>query len=323
MRPNYNKAVRGSINVLMDFGFNTIPIDLDIIFKKYKRTIRKCSYSKFASKRGLSIEEVCEYFESDLGACAYDRKSERYIIYYNDTKNNGQLDRFTIAHELGHVFLRHYDEVDGDVLLRKRIPGRKYKRLEDEANCFARNLLSPVPLVDKYIDMDSGFASQELQDAFGIGLLASHTRAQILILDRYRITSQDYEYFNTYNITFGYNCSYCGNADIEQLDYCKICGEKNQPFEKNHGVFYNDGIETNESGRVVKCPVCDNEVFTEGLYYCKICGTPRYNYCTDTEGFSCGQPNDGNARYCRDCGSETVYFEKGLLDKIGGAVNDL
>lgn len=313
MRPNYDKAVRESINVLMDFDFNTIPIDLDIIFKKYKRTIRKCSYTKFASKRNLSIEEVCEYFESDLGACAYDRKTERYIIYYNDTKNNGQLDRFTIAHELGHVFLRHYDEVDGDVLLRKKIPGRKYKGLEDEANCFARNLLSPVPLVNRVIDMDSGFDVDELMEAFNISFYASHVRKNFFILDKYRIRSTDYKYFNTYNITFGYNCINCGNVDVESSEYCKICGIKNEPFEKSHGVLYNDGIETNENKRVIQCPVCENEAFTEGLYYCKICGTERYNYCRHPD---CGQPNDGNARYCRYCGSKTVYFKRGLLKEI-------
>lgn len=313
MRPNYDKAVRESINVLMDFEFSSIPIDLDIIFKKYKRTLRKSSYTKFASKRNLSIAEVCEYFESDLGACVYDRKTERYAIYYNDTKNNGQLDRFTIAHELGHMFLRHYDEVDGDVLLRKKISKSKYKRLEDEASCFARNLLSPVPLVDAAVAMDTGFDIDELMEAFNISFYASHVRKKFLKLDRYRILPRDHSYFDTYDITFGYNCDNCGNADIEQLDYCKICGEKNQPFQKSHGVFYNDGIETNERGRVINCPVCENEVFTEGLYYCKICGTERYNYCTNPD---CGQPNNGNARYCKDCGSKTVYFQKKLLKKL-------
>lgn len=320
MKPNYNKAVKKSINVLMDFGFYTIPIDLDIIFKKYKRTIRKCSYTKFASKRNLSIEEVCEYFESDLGACAYDRKTERYVIYYNDTQGKNGLDRFTIAHELGHVFLNHYAEVDSNVLLRKPMPEEKYDKFEKEANCFARNLLAPVPLVFKVTDVKSSQAYQEIQDAFEITYLATCARISLFTLDRYNITSKDKEYFNTYDITFKYNCISCGNVDVEYSEYCKICGVKNEPFEKSHGVLYNDGIETNENKRVIKCPVCENEVFTEGLYYCKICGIERYNYCSHPD---CGQPNDGNARYCRYCGSKTVYFERGLLSKIGGAVNDL
>lgn len=313
MSADYYKAVRASIEVLKKYNFNTIPVDLDLIFDNLKRTIKKSSYSKFANKGGLSIEEVCEYFESDLGACAYDRKHERYVIYYNDTKSNHGLDRFTIAHELGHVFLRHYDEIDGDVLLRKTMTEEKYQRFENEASCFARNLLSPVPLVERVTDIESDFNQQELQDAFDISYLAATNRIRFYTLDKYRITSDDYNYFNTYDVNFGYNCMYCGNVDVEYSEYCKICGMEHRPFEKSHGVLYLDGIETNEDGRVIKCPVCDNEVFTEGLYYCKICGTERYNYCSHPD---CGQVNDGNARYCRYCGSETVYFKKGLLNKI-------
>ncbi|WP_423828267.1 ImmA/IrrE family metallo-endopeptidase [Sporotomaculum syntrophicum] len=52
----------------------------------------------------MNIPEICDYFESDLGACAYNRDQEKYVIYYNDTKNNRGLKRFTVAHELGHIF---------------------------------------------------------------------------------------------------------------------------------------------------------------------------------------------------------------------------
>lgn len=313
MSPDYYKAVRASIDVLIDHNFNTLPINLDLIFKNLKRTINKSSYSDFANKSGLSIGDVCDYFESDLGACAYDRKRERYVIYYNDTKFNHGLDRFTIAHELGHVFLNHYDEIDSDILLRKTMPEEQYQRFENEASCFARNLLSPVPLVERVTDVESNLSLQELQDAFDISFLAANSRRKFYILDKYRINHRDYDYFNSYDIKFGYNCDNCGNADIEDLDYCKICGQEHRPFEKNHGKFYNDGIKTNENKRVIECPVCENEKFTKGLYYCKICGLERYNYCSHPD---CGQPNDGNARYCRYCGSKTVYFNKGLLDKI-------
>lgn len=313
MRPNYDKAVRKTIDVLIDFEFNTIPIDLDIIFKKYRRTIKKCTYTKFSSMKGLSIQEICDYFESDLGACAYDRTSERYIVYYNDTKNNKGLDRFTIAHELAHIFLNHHAKTDSDVLLRKRMPEQKYRSLEHEANCFARNLLAPIPLVERVVDLESGFVIRELQEAFNITFHASQTRNKFIILDRYRITSADYNYFNTYDITFGYNCDRCNNTDIDSHSYCKICGVEHTPFEKTHGIFYTDGIKTDKNRRVIQCPACENEVFTKGLYFCKICGTPQYNYCTYTD---CQQVNDGNARYCRYCGSMTVYFSMGLLREI-------
>lgn len=315
MIPNYDKAVKGSIEVLEDCNYNTIPIDLNVIFKRYKLTISKVSYTRLSQKLEASIEDVCNLLESDLGACEYDEKTERYIVYYNDTKCNYGLERFTIAHELGHIFLDHHAEINSTIILRGSIPDEKYNKIEKEANCFARNLLAPVPLVDKTIDENMGFISDHLQSAFKIGFKASKVRYNALHLDRYRMTPSIYEYFDTYEINFDHYCTNCRNADIENSNYCKICGLEYFPFiEKVHGKFYDEVIKTNEDNRVVQCPVCENEDFTEGLYFCKICGTERYNYCSDND--NCGQVNDGNARYCKYCGSRTVYFNRGLLDKI-------
>lgn len=314
MTPNYDKAVWESIRLLDDCDFNTLPINLNTIFKRYRLTINKVSYTKLSKKLGVSVEEVCDLLETDLGACEYEEKTERYIIYYNDTKHNYGLDRFTIAHELGHIFLGHHAEINSNIILRKNITEEQYDKIEKEASCFARNLLAPLPLVDRTIDMDTGFIHDQLQSAFEIGFIASKVRYDAMRLDRYRMNSSIYEYFNTYEINFDHYCTNCRNAEIEDSNYCKICGLEYFPFiDKVHGKFY-DGIETNEDNRVITCPVCDNEEFTEGLYYCKICGTERYNYCSDYE--NCGQVNDGNARYCKDCGSKTVFFNKGLLEKI-------
>lgn len=60
------------------------------------------------------------------------RKGKR-IIYYNETKPLSCI-RFTLAHEIGHAVLGHKDEED--------------PAAEKEANCFARNLLCPVPVAN-------------------------------------------------------------------------------------------------------------------------------------------------------------------------------
>lgn len=57
------------------------------------------------------------------------RKDQR-IIYYNENMPLASI-RFTLAHEIGHAVLGHQDEDD--------------PAAEKEANCFARNLLCPVP----------------------------------------------------------------------------------------------------------------------------------------------------------------------------------
>lgn len=62
------------------------------------------------------------------------------IICYNDDQDPGTI-RFALAHELGHYVLKHTEE--------------EASRITDqEANCFARNFLSPVPVTEQF-DLNS------------------------------------------------------------------------------------------------------------------------------------------------------------------------
>ena len=63
------------------------------------------------------------------------KKGNKRIIYYNETKPLACI-RFTLAHEIGHAVLGHMDEED--------------PAAEKEANCFARNLLCPLPVAKAY-----------------------------------------------------------------------------------------------------------------------------------------------------------------------------
>ena len=69
-----------------------------------------------------------------------------------------------------------------------------------------------------------------------------------------------------------------------------------------------------QHNRVIFCPVCGNEDFADGAKYCKICGTPAYNFCGNNNTFwPCDHIKSPNARFCEMCGSETVYQLRGLL----------
>ena len=43
-------------------------------------------------------------------------------------------------------------------------------------------------------------------------------------------------------------------------------------------MIYDDGVE-HEDMRVIECPRCENEEFSQDAGYCKICGLGAYNYC--------------------------------------------
>jgi Zn-dependent peptidase ImmA (M78 family)/ribosomal protein L37E len=314
MRADYRKAVRRSTEVLKDHGFDRVPIDLSKIFNDLRLTLAKKSYSDFAKTGGLTILQVIEYFESDLGACAYNRTTEQYVIYYNDTKNNPQLDRFTIAHELGHVFLNHYSEVDSDVLLRKKIARWKYRRFENEANCFARNLLAPVPLVEEMIDLDSPMVIPDMQAAFNISFQAANARLGFFNSDLHAIHQEDYGYFRGYNINFGYYCNSCKSG---QACFCKICGIEANPYNKIHDRIFYPGFNLDQDKKTTICPQCNNIEFCQDASYCRFCGTGRVNWC-----ISCSEPNDGNARFCIKCGSKTNFYENNFLKTYNNKDSD-
>jgi len=334
MRADYDLAVSESIKALHDYGYNEVPIVLNKILRALNRSVKTCSYTKFSIQTGLTIEDICDYFESDLGACAYDHKRERYIIYYNDTKMNTGLTRFTIAHELGHIFLQHHRKADTDIMLRKGISAGAYKRFENEANCFARNFLSPQPLVISLADASNCYSITEVSEAFNISYDAATARINFLSVDGYRIQPEHKVYFGQYNLLYGYYCMNCKSAEAGHSQYCKICGEENSVFVKGvDRLIYGDGVELDENMKVLKCPLCDNEDFSENAEHCKICGTKVYNYCLGQEIYDYNgnfddriyHKNPSNARFCETCGNKTEFFQNKLLkpwDVYQNEIND-
>lgn len=60
-----------------------------------------------------------------------------YVIYYNDNANEGRM-RWTIFHEIGHIYLGHHDNPDDSQTVIE----------EAEADFFAKYTIAPPPLVN-------------------------------------------------------------------------------------------------------------------------------------------------------------------------------
>ena len=142
---DYDKAVKTAEEVLEDYRVRQVPLQLEQITDALANEIQLMTYSWMMERHGLTYAEVIRLMDSDLGSCAYDLQTARYVIYYNDRQSDG-LNRSTIAHELGHIFLLHHVPAGTTVLSRTFIPKQQYREFENEANAFARNLLSPAPL---------------------------------------------------------------------------------------------------------------------------------------------------------------------------------
>jgi len=110
--------------LLMDYGINTIPIDVFDLAKRMKISVAK--YSDFPDN-----EQIVLLNGSIDGISYYDDNLKEFRIIYNDSRIHTRI-RFTIAHEIGHIVLGHKETKEEN---------------ESEADFFARSLLVPIPIV--------------------------------------------------------------------------------------------------------------------------------------------------------------------------------
>ena len=150
------------------------------IANKFRETIG------FSNKLYFPIVQFLEYFLEDLGyqmeivedhelngAYAVTYPNEKLLkireSVYNGAVNNNPRDRFTLAHELGHIIL-HPIEIIGDLKLARTndiIPA--YRNPEWQANTFAGELLAPGNLI---VGMDK----EEISERCKISLQAAGIR---------------------------------------------------------------------------------------------------------------------------------------------------
>lgn len=99
-----------------------LPVSLNQIVKNNKwRTI---PYSKL---KILNIKQYNSLMKDNLGFA--ELRNDEYFIYYDD-KIEIEIQRFTVAHEIGHIVLNHFKIFSGT--------------REQEANMFAARLLMPI-----------------------------------------------------------------------------------------------------------------------------------------------------------------------------------
>lgn len=147
------KDVRNSAwQVIIDYNIDKLPIKITDITKGSNIKIIKNS--------------DMDMLDSNMDALTIFDGEYFFIIYDDDM--NLQRRRFTIAHELGHIFLGHFMETDNNI--------KKFSinsdDLEKDANSFAIRLLSPACVLWG-IGVNS---PEEISDLCNISLSASNIR---------------------------------------------------------------------------------------------------------------------------------------------------
>jgi Zn-dependent peptidase ImmA (M78 family) len=135
----------------------------------------------------LGAEIVLQPFSGEISGIVHRNKDGGAVIGVNSS-NTIQRQRFTIAHEIGHLLL-HADEnlhVDKNfpIGLRNEISGKSVNENEIEANQFAAALLMPPDLmaedVKPFIGKDVMFAIQKLAKKYKVSEQAMSIRLSSL-----------------------------------------------------------------------------------------------------------------------------------------------
>lgn len=137
---------------------------------------------KSISKDGFTVKDGNNFFINYNP----ELKSECYGRY-----------RFTIAHEIGHIYLYHHIFVDDYVLMHC---DDKKTIWEQHADLFAQNLLMPI----KYKDYYKNNNTRVLQDKFGVSREMVNTRLSKLYQDEL-FTRKLITKFRNKNLKYGDN----------------------------------------------------------------------------------------------------------------------
>lgn len=120
----YKKARNASWQALIDNKVDSLPVDIVQVVRNNGIQLLKNSQAK-------------ELRSGEAGISVFD--GTQWYIVYDDSASLGRK-RFTVAHEIGHIFLGH-PLVAG---FHARTTGGKLPQTENEANIFASRFLAPA-----------------------------------------------------------------------------------------------------------------------------------------------------------------------------------
>lgn len=309
----YDYCAKRACEFLEEYNISSYPIDVEKIITDNHWGLTP--YSLLMEQFNCDRETVIRCLRSKDGYTQLDK--DNYSIAYNDAPALGDRKRFTLMHEIGHIYLNHLVDFDITLLYRGSLSHDENKVLENEANAFARNVLAPVSLVQQLADK----APENISAKFGITYHAANTRRDLFrkdyeIIDSNGLLQRMSNIFRKF-----YNKTTCNKCNayflLRYRNFCPICGSKNT-LKWGDGIMNYKEYETTVEGFLETCIRCSNKKIMGN--YCQICGAPVRNYCTsyldneDPQQCRHSAPLPGNARYCPDCGSMSIFYQMDILN---------
>ena len=310
----YDYCVECACNFLEDHNINSYPVDIIKIIEKSPYNL--WTYSMLMRVYNCGLDTVCKKLKSNDARTLY--HDGIYTIAYNDVNRSSGRILFTLAHELGHIYLNHLlDFQITEIPKSSYSPNMKryeYNILEKEANAFARNILVPIPLY-YFLQSKDDFT---LQKYFGISHDAAVVRKDLIDKD-YACSKKLGLYKRFIEIYSNFKdkkaCSHCLAALVQKKGaYCPICGSKNSLHWGDGNMIY-PKLDTYENGKLMECPICNNEETDLEGAYCQICGKRLVNHCSNYDCINSEDALPSNARYCPICGSNSTFYNSGFLNE--------
>jgi Zn-dependent peptidase ImmA (M78 family) len=342
-RPHYGLAEELAEELLFEYDIKKLPVDLDFMYEFDDLTVM--TFTEFATKSNKPFNEVVKIAEGGEGCCIFNPLTSQYYILYNDRKPFNRQ-RWTLAHEIGHYMLKHNEITGENVFSRSQLSLKKYLIFEKEANCFARALLAPAPVLNALSQRKGPLDPRALIRICKLSWDAAKNCLSFVnngIKNGIKFTRNDplVEHFYDFIIRSDrkYTCINCITESFHgNSNFCSICGPKgikNIAIMEDWSLLMRySSIPTSENSIATECPRCGNEN-VHGPY-CHTCGTYIVNVCTGLdigelqeeieEGDygrrgpiwhqwerGCGTLLTGEARFCHECGSTSTFYENDLL----------
>lgn len=312
--PRRDYVKRTARKLLLSSGASSLPIDVDRIFTMNGILMYSADEAVSAANMPLPNGFVTNSSISAITQFLIINDKKFYVtIYKTHDRNIGNI-RFSKAHELGHIHLKHFENysVPSSYDIQEN---HALWVLEREAEMFAAELLAPTAILRACQCVDKN----SIQSLCNISAEASEYAVSdikkdyhLKESDKASLEQQFYSYIKNkeYLSQVSYSsCGVCGNAIITDNQYCNICGDN---FKKagmaKETVFYKSSIETKPTGRVYYCQKCGNFNIPAGSLECNICKAPLYNICR-----RCKTKASSDSRFCPNCGTRTPFFDAGLL----------
>lgn len=311
----YEYCNKRACEFLEEFSIKSFPIDVKSIIYKSRWGLVK--YSELMKRFSCNRTTVIRCLGSTDGFTTWD--GYNYTISYNDYISLGERTRFTLMHEIGHIYLKHLTDFEATTIYRGSLSRQENKVLENEANAFARNVLSPASM---YLTLKNKSVSNVAR-TFGITEAAAETRIDFI--------NRDVELIKTLNLSHKImlvyhrfmtkrKCNICHAQFFNTYTYCPICGSK-KSLQWGDGKMIYQKLETYDNGKLKECPNCQNEETNIDGNYCHICGENLVNLCS-YDNCPNSDPLPTNARYCPVCGSKSTFLEIGFLKEWNYKEND-